>query len=103
MQRALDRAGIRRRNELGPRQIDLEEIAGDDETAALVAVEEMMTAGEPEIVHLCSRSAMAIRSTSSAGASLSSPSTSMKEKARAGLAPSRGRKVRKRSRTAPSS
>ena len=41
----------------------------------VVAVEQMMAAGEPEIVHLRSRSAMPTRSTASIGCS-SSPSTS---------------------------
>ena len=37
--------------ELRPRQIDLEKLVGHDETAARVAVEQMMAAGEPEILH----------------------------------------------------
>ena len=102
MQRALDRAGLRRRHQLRPRQIDLEEFVGDDEPAAVVAVEQMMAAGEPEVVHLRSRSAMPIRSTASPGCS-SSPSTSRNENARAGFWPLRGRSVRNASRTSPSS
>ena len=67
MQRALDRAGFRRRDQLRPRQIHLEEIVGHHQPAALVAVEQMMAAGNPEIVHLRSRPAMPIRSTVSPG------------------------------------
>src|SRR6185437_13172899 len=100
MQRALDRAGLGRRDQLWPRQIDLEEIVGDLEPAAVVAVEQMVAAGEPEVVHLRSRSAIPIRSTVSPGCS-SSPSTSRNEKARAGFWPLRGRSVRKVSRTSP--
>ena len=51
VQGAFDRARLQRRRQLGPRQIDLEEIVGHDKTAALVAVEQMMAAGEPEILH----------------------------------------------------
>ena len=36
---------------LGPRQIHLQELVGEQEPAALVAVEQMMPAGEPEIPH----------------------------------------------------
>ena len=75
VQRALDRAGFRRRDQFRPRQIDLEEIVGDDQPAAVVAVEQMMAAGEPEVAHLLSRAPPAdSRSTASAGSS--SPSTS---------------------------
>src|SRR5450759_1897642 len=48
MQRALDRAGLRRRDQLRPRQIDLKEFVGQFETAALVAVEQVVAAGYPE-------------------------------------------------------
>ena len=96
MQRALDRAGFRRRRKLGPRQIDLEEFVGDEQPAALVAVEQVVAAGEPEVLHLRSpalRSSCAspTRSTCSAGCS-SSPSTSRNANARSGFGPPRGRK-----------
>src|SRR5262249_20226607 len=51
MQRALDHAGLGRRRKLWPRQIGLEELVGRDEPAAAVAVEQMMPAREPEILH----------------------------------------------------
>src|ERR1035437_10909331 len=103
MQRALDRASLRRRNQLRPRQIDLEELIGHQQSTALIAIEQMMAAGDPEVVHLRSRSAIPTRSTESPGCASSSPSTSRKENARAGFFPLRGRKVRNDSRTAPSS
>ena len=100
MQRMLDRAGLRRRDQFRPRQIDFQEIVGHLEPTAFVAVEQMMAAGNPEVVHLRSRPARPTRSTVSAGCS-SSPSTSRKENARAGFCPARGRSVRKVSRTSP--
>ena len=51
MQRALDHAGVVGRGELRPRQIGLQELVGDDKPAALVAVEQVVSAGEPEVVH----------------------------------------------------
>src|SRR5437868_1078980 len=100
MQRLLDHAGLRRWRQLGTRQIDLEELISHHETAARVAVEQMVAAGEPEVLH-CSLlpSAMATRSTSSVGSS--SPSTSRNENARIGLRSPRGCSVRKASRVSP--
>ncbi len=63
MQRALDRASLGRRNELRPRQIGFEKLVGDQQPAAVVAVEQMVAAGDPEVVHLRSRPAMETRST----------------------------------------
>ena len=103
VQRALDGAGFWRREQFGPRQIGLEEIVGNHEAAALVAVEQVMAAREPEVAHLRSGFVSEMRSTRSGAALASSPSTLKKEKARAGLAPWRGRRVRNRSRSAPSS
>src|SRR5262249_56311497 len=85
----------------GRSKIVLKKVGGDRKTAALVAIEKVMAAAVPEVGHLCSRSASAARSICSLGAS--SPSTSRNEKTRPSLAPSRGRKLRKLSRTAPSS
>ena len=51
VERALDHTRLRGRLELRPRQIGLEELVGHDEPAAVVAVEQMMAAGEPEILH----------------------------------------------------
>src|ERR1043166_4516154 len=101
VQRALDRAGVGRRRQLGPRQIGLEELVADDEPAAGVAVEQMMPAGEPEIVHGVSLRASVTRSSLSSAAG-SSSSTSRNENARSGFAPARGLSVRKVSRMAPS-
>ena len=95
-----DRAGFRRRRELRPRQIDLEEFVGDHEPAALGrgrADGGRRRARNRSFAFRCS--AMPIRSTASAGSS--SPSTSRNENARAGFAPPRGRKVRNVSRTSP--
>jgi hypothetical protein len=57
-------------------------------------VEQMMTTGNPKIVHFRSRSAIEIKSTASPGSS--SPSTSIKENARAGFGPLRGTQRAKR-------
>ena len=54
MQRALDHAGFRRRRQLGPREIDLEESSVTTSPPPVVAVEQMMAAGEPEILHRAS-------------------------------------------------
>src|SRR5205807_206306 len=51
VQRALDHAGFGRRYELRPREVSLEELVGDDEPATVVAVEQMVSAGEPKILH----------------------------------------------------
>src|SRR6185437_712469 len=102
MQRALGFTSLRGRQQFGPRQIQLEELIRDVQPAILVAVKQMVATGYPEIFHLCFRPAIAIRLTWSSACS-SSPSTSRKEKARAGLIPLRGRNVRNDSRTAPSS
>ncbi len=80
MQRALDHAGLRRRDQFGPRQIDFEKVVGHQQAAALVAVEQMMAAGNPEVGHLRyllqpSRSDRLRRPACS-----SSPSTSRNEK-----------------------
>ena len=58
-----DRAGLRRRREFGPRQIDFEEFVGDQQPAAVVMVEQMMAAGQPEILHFRSPCARPTRST----------------------------------------
>ena len=93
VQRALDHAGLRRRLQLGPRQIGLEELVGHAEPAAVVAVEQMVAAGQPEIPHgqalcRCGAAASCARSTASPGSS--SPSTSRNENARIGLRSPRG-------------
>src|SRR5262249_58546599 len=51
VQRAFDHAGLGRRCQFRPRQIGLEELVGDDEPTALMAVEQVMPAGEPEVLH----------------------------------------------------
>src|SRR5262245_51035415 len=51
VQAALGDARIRRRRKLRPREISLEELIGNKEPAAVVTVEQMMPAGEPEIRH----------------------------------------------------
>ena len=51
MQRALDHTSLGRRRELATRQIRLEEIVGHDQPATAIAVEEMMPAREPEVLH----------------------------------------------------
>ena len=50
VQRALGDAGLGRRAKLRPRQIDLEEFVGRDEPAARVAIEQVVAAGQPEIL-----------------------------------------------------
>ena len=52
VQAALRDTGLGRWRELGPREIGLEEFIGDDEPAAGVAVEQMVSAGEPEVLHV---------------------------------------------------
>src|SRR5438876_630241 len=47
---ALGDAGLGRRGELRPGQIDLEEFVGRYEPAARVAIEQVVAAGEPEIL-----------------------------------------------------
>src|SRR6516165_12495677 len=56
MEIALGGTGIRRWNQLRPCEIDFKEFVGNDVTTAFVAVEKVMAAGEPKIVHLPSRS-----------------------------------------------
>src|SRR5215475_7415281 len=51
VQAALGDGRIRRRRKLRPREISLEELIGNKEPPAVVAVEQMMPAGEPEIRH----------------------------------------------------
>ncbi len=78
VQRALGGAGVRRRRDLGPRQIGLQEFIGDEQPAARIAIEQMMAAGQPEVArlaHVRSPFAIVMRSTCSCGGS-SSPATS---------------------------
>ena len=51
MKRALGGAGFLRRSELRPCQIGLEELVAHKEPTAVVAVEQVMPAGKPEIPH----------------------------------------------------
>ena len=51
MQGAFDDAGLGRWRELRPRQIDLHEFVGHAQPAVLIAIEQVMTAGQPEIFH----------------------------------------------------
>src|SRR5438034_960236 len=51
MQPALGRTGIIRRHQFRPRKIGLQKFVGHDEPAAVIAVEQMVAAGDPEIVH----------------------------------------------------
>ena len=53
MQRALDHARVGRRAQFRPRQIGFEKLVSNEQPAALVAIEQMMPAGEPEIRHAC--------------------------------------------------
>src|SRR5262245_8672431 len=102
VQSALDRASLRWRQQFWPGEIQFQELVGHVQASILIPIEQMVAAGNPEIAHLRSRSAIAMRSTCSPACSVS-PSTSKKEKARAGFGPLRGRSVRKDSFTAPSS
>src|SRR5690606_1860702 len=79
VQRSFNDTGFGRRRQLRPREIDLQELVGNHEPAALADVEQMMTAGKPEILHGRRSPAMPMRSTLSSGCS--SPSTSRKAKA----------------------
>ena len=79
MQRALGGAGFRWRRDLGPGQIGLQEIIRDEQSAARIAIEQMMAARQPEVArraHRRSPLANVWRSTCSAGSS--SPTTSRK-------------------------
>src|SRR5207248_1412624 len=100
MEPALGGARLRRRAQFRPRQIGFEELVGDQQSAASIAIGQMMAAGEPEIVHSRSPRATFARSTISAGSS--SVTTSWKENACHRFAPLRGRKLRNASRIAPS-
>ncbi len=103
VQFALRAAGLRRRHQLRARQIGLQEFVGEEQVAASVAVEQMVTAGEPEIArraHLATPLLSPVRSKCSTGPS-SSPTISKNSKARACPTPWRGRKVRNTSRIAP--
>ena len=51
MQRALGNAGVCGRRKLRSREIGFEQFVGDEQRAAGIAVEQMMPAGEPEILH----------------------------------------------------
>src|SRR5215218_9257382 len=93
MQRALCSAGFRRRREFRPRQIYLQKLICDQQPAAVVAIEQVVTAGEPEISHFRTSWPSLSKSTCSTGSS--SPSTSKNAKARSGFGPPRGRRVRK--------
>src|SRR5207344_1164392 len=101
MQRHLNRTRIGWRQQFRTRQIEFQEFVGHMQATLSTTVEQMMTAGNPKIVHFRSRSAIEIKSTASPGSS--SPSTSIKENARAGFDPLRGRNVRNDSLTVPSS
>src|SRR5262249_985645 len=101
VQSAFNRAGVRRWQQFWPSQIQFQKFVSHVQPPALVSIEQMVATGDPEIVHLRSRSTIAIRSTCSSVCS-DSPSTSRKEKARAGFGPLRGRSVRNDSLTVPS-
>src|SRR5258707_5180560 len=103
---ALRGAGFRRGSELGARQIGLEQIVRNQQTAARIAVRQEVPAGEPEILHPGSPyfgSARASVASSTISPGSSSPSVSRNAKARRGFGPRRGRSVRKISRMVPSS
>ena len=68
VQRALGGTGVRRRRDLRPRQIGLQELIGDEQPAARIAIEQMMAAGQPEVArlaHVRSPFAIVMRSTCS--------------------------------------
>ena len=50
MECSLGDTGFGRRHQLRPGQIDLEELMGRNEAAARVSIEQVMAAGEPEIL-----------------------------------------------------
>src|SRR6185295_16966986 len=99
MQSHLNRTSIGWRQDLRTRQVEFQEFVSHMKATLSTAVEQMMTTGNPKIVHFRSRSAIEIKSTASPGSS----SPSIKENARAGFGPLRGRNVRNDSLTAPSS
>src|SRR5262249_62118317 len=51
MQVAFACTGVGRDSKLGPRQVRLQELVREKQPAAVGAVEQMMSAGEPEILH----------------------------------------------------
>ena len=53
VERTLGVAGFGRRSQFRPRQIGLEEIVGHHQTATVVAVEQMVSAGQPEVSVSC--------------------------------------------------
>src|SRR5450631_127654 len=96
-------ARLWRWHEFRTRQIDLQKFVGDKQLSRAVAIEQMVAAGEPEVVlfvQLCAPFSSPVRSRCSLGAA-SSPTTSRNSNARVWLVPSRGRSVRNASRMAP--
>ena len=100
----LGRAGLRRRRKLGPRQIDLEEFVGHHEPAARIAVEQMMAAGEPEVLHRALRAPCAeCGQIDLVAPALPRPRPPGNENAASAACRSRGCSVRNASRISPSS
>ena len=81
VQPALHVAGVFRRHQLGPREIGLQELVGNLEPAAVIAVEQMMAAGDPEILHRRGGSTAHVGEVEIAGRAPASSSTSMNENA----------------------
>src|SRR5262249_60703308 len=88
------------RLKVGTREIDFQELVGDEQIPVLVAIQQVMAAREPEIPHRSSPRARPVRSTSSTG---SSSRASRNEKACHGRLSPRSSKVRKASRMASAS
>src|SRR5262249_9605387 len=80
VQPVLDYAGIVRRRQLWTREIGLQELIRDHEPATRVAIEQVVSARDPEIVHRCRRSSFIFPRLRVLSASESS-STPMKENA----------------------
>src|SRR5580698_1130092 len=78
MQREFRRAGIIRRHYLRPREVGFEELVRGQQSAVFILIEEMMTAGKPEVApaaHCRARSTSSGRPLWSIGAGSSSMSS----------------------------
>src|SRR5947207_7093311 len=101
VQLPFDRACFVRRHQLGTGEIGFQELVGDTKPPALVAIEQMVAARDPEITHRCCDSRLISASLRSLSGSTSS-STSMNENALPCPCPSRSCSLRNDSRISPS-
>src|SRR4051812_26546167 len=80
VQLSLHLAGVVGRHQFGTRQVGFQKVVGDDHATGRVAIEQMMAAGNPEVVH-GRRGSVLKPARSSAPSGSASSSTSMNENA----------------------